>query len=766
MIDATASGLRSAAGDDEIHKSLTAELYGSLGAALPAYAAAICVACAGCLSEGRPRDAICLVAIVITTAVRIGVLIAYRRRPAAERTVAEMKWWEFAYGSLAGLWTLLLGVDASFLVMSNSTILQIFATTMAIGMTGGIAARHAPHPWIVVVQMIAILCPYTAALVFRYGIGASGLICMTFFMFYGVLSATRQINANLVSAMRNSVANRTLKDRLDTALNNMTHGLIMFDAEHKLQVVNARFAALFCVERAMLVPGLSLVDVVDLCIANFPRRNRSREEWIGIFEDVLRARARRNLTLDLYDGRVIDFRCEPIDHGGTVLLLEDLTEKYQAAAQIARLAHYDVLTDLPNRSNFLNYIPTAIEKAKTSLERFSVFYLDLDRFKEVNDSLGHLFGDALLKQVADRLSKCIGRGDLCYRLGGDEFVVIHFAPDGHDEELAERLISSISKPFQIEENTVRIGLSVGIARFGEDGGDGAELLKNADIALYKAKDAGKQTYRRFCTDMGTEVIDRRAREADLRDALERGAIDVYFQPIVDIATNEIVACEALLRWFHPSRGLMPTDETIRLAESTGLIIDLGAIVLQKACAEAMTWPREITVAVNLSALQFRQGVVVQQIEQALAISGLPGHRLEVEITESLAINNIASDRAAIEEIRALGVRVALDDFGTGYTSLSYLGQIPFDGVKIDRSFVTRIGSDAMADALIRLMAGLLKGLGKTMVVEGIETQAQVAVLRDLGAQLMQGYFFARPQTADETRIGLSRDVLPRLRVVA
>ena len=609
MID-DKSYLRSAEAEDEIRRSLTAELYGSLGAALPAYAAAICMACVGCQFEGRARDFVFLGAIILVTLIRIGVLLAHQGYPAYRETSRQIKRWEVVYGSLAGLWTLLLGLDASFLMLSDSVILQIFATTMAIGMTGGIAARHAPHPWIVVIQMIAILCPYTAAVVLRHGADAGGLIVMTLCMFFGVWSATRQINANLVSAMRSTFANRLLKDRLDTALNNMTHGLVMFDAKQKLEVANDRFASLFGIDRAKLVPGLSLPEVIDLCRASFTRAKRSREESIFIFDDALRARARCHRVLDLSDGRVIEFRFEPVDGGGMVLMLEDLTDKHQAA-QIARLAHYDVLTGLPNRASFHGYLSSAIDKAKAAELPFSVLYLDLDGFKEVNDTLGHSIGDMLLVDVANRLTKGLDRGELCYRLGGDEFVIIQFASDGDDEALAGRLIDLVSQPFTIDGNTVGIGLSIGIARFGEDGNAGDELLKNADIALYKAKDAGKRTYMRFRSDMAAEALDRRIREVDLRQAIDLDAIDVHFQPIVNIVTGRTASCEALLRWFHPTRGLMPADETIKLAESTGLIVDIGAIVLRKACTEAMTWPSYVSVAVNLSPVQFRQGIVVQ-----------------------------------------------------------------------------------------------------------------------------------------------------------
>ncbi|MCX8252404.1 Diguanylate cyclase domain protein [Beijerinckiaceae bacterium RH AL1] len=764
MIDTDPAYGHSATADAEIRKSLTAELFGPLGAALPAYAAAVSIATAGVFFEGAPRDFVCLAAILFVTAIRIGLRHIYRRRADLRRTPAQMKGWELAYGCLAGLWTLLLGIDSSFMMLSDSVILQLFGTIMVIGMTGGIAARHAPHPWIVIIQMVAILVPFTTALLIHYGLEATGLIIMTIFMFLGVWSATRQINANLTMAMRNGLANRILKDRFDTALNNMTHGLVMFDAHRTLEFANDRFAAMFNLDGNALKIGMSLDEIVDLCQSGFTGRIRTREQNIAIFERALKSRMRHEESLKFSDGRILSFRCEPIANGGTVLMVEDLTEKHEAAAQIAHLAHYDVLTGLPNRTSFREWFPRVVREAKIQNTAFSLFYLDLDGFKEVNDTLGHAIGDKLLVEVASRLTNGLRRTDLCYRLGGDEFVFVQYAPEGDDEALASRLIDLISYPFEIEGNRVKIGLSIGIARFGEDGDAGDELLKNADIALYKAKEAGKQTFRRFRHEMAAEAMDRRMRELDLRRAIEDDAIDVHFQPIVQVGTRRIVGCEALLRWFHPTRGLMRPDETIKLAEATGLIVDLGAIVMRKACMEAATWAPGISVAVNLSAAQFRDGAVVAQIKSALASSGLPGHRLEVEITESLAFGNLAGVRAAIDEIRALGVKIAIDDFGTGYSSLSYLSQIPFDTVKIDRSFVLRIGNDPMASALIQLMAGLMQSLGKSMVVEGVETSEQVAILRQLGAEYMQGFYFSKAKPATELAATFKK--MFRLREVA
>ena len=764
MIDSDPTYGHSATAGAEIRKLLTAELFGPLGAALPAYAAAISVATAGVMFEGRARDFICLAAILLVTLVRIGLLRLYRRCAGDRQTLVQMRYWELAYGCLAGLWTLLLGIDSSFMMLSDSVVLQLFGTTMAIGMTGGIAARHAPHPWIVMIQMIAILVPYTTALTIHYGLQSIGLILMTTFMFLGVWSATRQINANLTLAMRNGFANRLLKDRFDTALNNMTHGLVMLDAARTLEFANNRFAAMFQADRNALIAGMPLADIIDLCRSSFTHTIRTREQNIAIFEQALSSRSRREEVLEFPDGRILNFRFEPIENGGTVLMVEDLTEKHQAAAQIAHLAHYDVLTGLPNRTSFRDSFSRIVREAKINNLSFSLFYLDLDGFKEVNDTLGHAIGDKLLVEVASRLTNGLRRTDLCYRLGGDEFVFVQYGPDGDDETLALRLINLISNPFEIDGHRVKIGLSIGISCFGEDGEVLDELLKNADIALYKAKDAGKQTFRRFRPEMAAEAMDRRVREMDLRRAIEEDAIDVHFQPIVHVETHRTVTCEALLRWLHPTRGLMRPDETIKLAEATGLIVDLGAIVMRKACAEAMKWAPEISVAVNLSAAQFRDGIVVTQIKSALASSGLPGHRLEVEITESLAFGNLVGVRAAIDEIRALGVKIAIDDFGTGYSSLSYLSQIPFDTVKIDRSFVLRLGTDPMASALIQLMAGLMQSLGKSMIVEGVENSEQVVILRQLGADFMQGYFFSKPKAASEITTTFSR--LFRLREVA
>ena len=439
-----------------------------------------------------------------------------------------------------------------------------------------------------------------------------------------------------------------------------------------------------------------------------------------------------DLVVQTTAGAVYDFRFHPTGGGGSVISLEDVTEKRTAAAKIERLAHFDELTDLPNRAMVKEKL-AALVLDPAAVGTFAVHLLDLDAFKQVNDTLGHPVGDALLAVVSRRIKGALRAGDFCARLAGDEFVVVHGTAGGADmaARLASRLIEIISRPYSIEGQDVVIGASIGIVASAA-GASAEDLLKHADLALYRAKQTGKGTFCFFERAMIGEANDRRNLENDLRHALRAGEISIFFQPIIDVQKEAVVSCEALARWQHPTRGAVGPDTFIGLAEATGLIVDLGSLVLHKACRAAMTWPDAVTVSVNLSVAQFRKGVVVDQIKEALAWSGLPPARLEVEVTESLALDNLATTHDMIGQIRALGVRVALDDFGTGYSSLAYLQQIPFDKIKIDRSFVRAIAEDGMSRSLVRLMTSFARGLDKTLVVEGVETAEQAAILRDMG----------------------------------
>jgi diguanylate cyclase (GGDEF)-like protein len=448
--------------------------------------------------------------------------------------------------------------------------------------------------------------------------------------------------------------------------------------------------------------------------------------------------------------------------------LEFLTLKLQQTTdelrcnheQVEFLAHHDPLTGLANRAQLRKKIDESSVELSQNNVPFCVFILDLDRFKEVNDSLGHPAGDALLKAVAQRLTTELRKDDVVARLGGDEFAVIRSPPRAVGEcsvnpndqrhgatELATRILKVLAEPFDLGGNTVFVGCSIGISLAPLDGTESEDLMKKADLALYKAKSAGRHCFVFFDAEMTKDSNERRGLEADIRIGLVRGEFELLYQPIVNVWTGEISCAEALVRWRHPVRGLMLPDRFIPIAESTGLIVDLGEWVLRQACRDAMAWPEHVKVAVNLSAVQFRSDNLLDAIRLALNDAGLPPSRLEVEVTESVLIEKPSSYIAFLKQLRSIGVSVALDDFGTGYSSLSHLTLFPFDKVKIDKSFTQHITERADCAAIVNSIVGLGRSLDIVTVVEGVETGRQLETIRAAGATLAQGYLFGKPMPA-------------------
>ena len=430
--------------------------------------------------------------------------------------------------------------------------------------------------------------------------------------------------------------------------------------------------------------------------------------------------------------------------------IRDITERREADAKISHMALHDALTNLPNRLFFRAQMENRLAHLSRD-QKFAVLCLDLDRFKTVNDTLGHTFGDHLLRQVAERMNGCLREGDTLARLGGDEFVILQGSIKQPNDTivLAARLFEVTSTPFDLGGHQVVIGVSIGIAIAPTDAAEPDQLLKNADMALYRAKANGRGTYCFFEPKMDALLQARRSLELDLRKALVNGEFELYYQPIVNLKHKEIIGFEALVRWNHPERGLVGPLEFIPLAEETTLIVPIGEWVLRQACTEAVKWPGEFSVAVNLSPAQFKMGNLSQMVLNALAHSGLPAQRLELEITESVLMVNNESTLQILHQLRSLGVRISMDDFGTGYSSLSYLRSFPFDKIKIDRSFVHNLTSNKDSKAIIRAITGLTNSLGMTTTGEGVETQEELEYLKREGCTEAQGYFFSKPKPAGE-----------------
>lgn len=425
----------------------------------------------------------------------------------------------------------------------------------------------------------------------------------------------------------------------------------------------------------------------------------------------------------------------------------DITETKRAEAKLVYMAHHDALTGLPNRQLLRQHLEEALRSWQRSKSGIATLCIDLDNFKCVNDMLGFPCGDALLQAVADRIRSTLRREDTAARLGADEFAILLSGVVEPEEasEIAERLIQVISEPYDIGGHQAVVGASVGIAIAPGDGSDADRLLKNAGLALHRAKTDGKGTHRFFEADMDARVQSRRRLEVDLRQALSEGQLDVHYQPLVDLATGEVTGLEALLRWAHPERGMISPAEFIPVAEETGLIGPVGSYVLRRACADAVNWPEKVKVAVNLSPLQFRTGTLFTLVENVLKETGLSAKRLELEITETLLLDRAEHVLATLHALRALGVRISMDDFGTGYSSLSYLRSFPFDKIKIYRSFISNVCSNHGSKAIVGAILSLGASLGMQITAEGIETEEDLACLKAKGCNEGQGYFFSKPR---------------------
>ena len=436
----------------------------------------------------------------------------------------------------------------------------------------------------------------------------------------------------------------------------------------------------------------------------------------------------------------------------TVIAIRDQRERLRTEAKMRTLAFSDPLTGLPNRTRFYDLLAVHATSRRERDQSFSVLMIDLDRFKPINDTLGHAAGDLVLRKIADRMTSVVRKDDLVARLGGDEFAVLqlHTHESETAEELASRLVAAIGgQPFMLEGQAMYIGASVGVACAPNDGNDPEELLRNADLALYAAKADGKATFRRYNPALDERTRERRVLEAGLRRALVEGQLELYYQPLVDARSGRITSAEALVRWRHPERGLIPPSDFIELAEETGLIVPLGEWVLRTACAEAATWPDDISVAVNLSPSQFRAGSLAVVVGRTLEKAGLKPQRLELEITEGVLLTDETGTLQTLKELRKLGLRISMDDFGTGYSSLSYLRRFPFDKIKIDQSFVRQIPNDGESAAIVRAIITMGSCLGISITVEGVETPQQFKFSVVEGCDTIQGFHVSRPLPAGD-----------------
>ncbi|WP_433996121.1 putative bifunctional diguanylate cyclase/phosphodiesterase [Bradyrhizobium lablabi] len=593
-----------------------------------------------------------------------------------------------------------------------------------------------------------------------------GLAAATVILFFVGLETWSSREAELLSAVaifmlviglllrRNERFNRTLaaeRRHLHTAVNNIPQGLVVYDASARIVICNQQYLDMFGLSPDVAKPGCTMQRLIAHRQETGSFDGDVEVFCAAIIRSVSLGKATRQLT-EAPGGRAIEIVNQPLKGGGWVATIEDITDRTRAEQRIAHLAHYDALTDLPNRVLFREKLEQALRAIRPG-KRLAVLYIDIDEFKGVNDALGHAVGDELLKAVAERLRLCLGEADVAARLGGDEFAVIQAAAESELEttRLVEAIHAAIRQPIECTGHLITTDASIGVAVASDGSVNPDQLLKNADLALYGAKGDGRRTYRFFEPGMDARAKARRMLEMELRRAITDGGFEINYQPIVNLRDGGIGGCEALLRWRHPQRGMISPADFIPVAEETGLINELGQFVLDTACMEAAKWPGHVRIAVNVSPIQFRSQTLALNVAGALAASGLAPSRLELEITEAVLMRDDEVALATLHQLRALGVRIALDDFGTGYSSLSYLQRFPFDKIKIDRSFIKGIAEEGASSAIVQSVVNIAAASNMTTTAEGVEQEWQREMLRELGCTEMQGFLFSPAVAAAEIR---------------
>ncbi len=695
-----------------------------------------------------------IVALRILTVARYRA--AVRRR---EQTDADIRAWDREFFIGATAFSAVLGMS-SFIALAKTDDIpsHIITIVAAIAFSAGYVARNAGRPIFVMVQLLVFCVPMCIGLAEAdhpyYPVIA---LFIVFFIITNVaiafslnrnlleLAAARKRSDGLASSLRSK--NVTL----DSALNSMIHGLVMFNAKLELELANSRFAEMYRLDAAELTRGTLLTRVLDRLIGArvlAPSAARSLGE---VCRSALRSGQTDHVEITTERSQVYVVHAEVTADGGILMVTEDATERKAAAAQIERMAHTDNLTGLPNRFRFTQVLRKVCAEASAGTRAYAMLYIDLDNFKTINDSLGHEAGDQLLVEVAQRLQSVLWHGELVARFGGDEFLLLTGMTNPADAaETGQRVLGALAAPFDLGQRSLHVTTSVGIALIPEHGRDSSDVLRAADMALYAAKAAGRNRVVVFDPEIAKSLNTRRELEHDLREACRTGKLFLNYQPIVNLRTRRPVSYEALMRWQDPVRGFVPPSDFIPIAEQTGLIVEMGEWAIRQACMDARDWPADISVAVNVSAFQFKNTAgLIEAVKRALEASQLPANRLELEVTESLLIEDQDASLEAIRALHRMGVRFSLDDFGIGYSSLAYLARYPFSKVKIDRTFAQHVTSNGPSRSIIEVVCQLADRLGMRVVVEGIETEHQRREVEALGAEQAQGYLFGRPQAVEQ-----------------
>ena len=717
---------------------------------VPIFSSAVAVTCGEIAAAVAVRSPVLLygsVAPLLVAAVRLNFLNAHLQRiPSANAAIARKQEWTFSLGALASLAALSLWTMVAFWVTSNS-FTQFIGVSMTTAYAFNLMSRSYATYRGINLQLVVAFVPLSLAMVIAGGWYPSAIFVGILPLVLYMKGYSKRLRANFMAVVAAQQRAATLAARLDTALNNMSHGLCMTDGSGRLILTNAQALKILGVPDAADLSGASVNSILKgigqsgvIAASQLTRLTQTLFRDSAGASDIV-------VPLDTRDGRAFEVTVNRMSDEGSVIVIQDVTERRNAQIEINRMARFDPVTDLPNRRCFEEELALALRSGPEVEGGLSVMFLDLDNFKQVNDSLGHRTGDKLLATIASRLRSIVCARDLVARWGGDEFVILHRNGAGLPETsaLALRIIDEIGRAVVIDGSEVIVGASIGTASAPDDGVTPDALLSNADIALYAAKADGRRGWRAFEREMDTKIQVRRLIELELRAAVAADAIDVHFQPIVDVKTRKITSFEALARWRHPARGAVSPAEFIPIVEDIGLMEEFGAGVLRRACVACAAWPKNVSVSVNLSPSQFRSGKIETIIADALKSADLSAARLDLEITESTLLDDRGDTRATLESLRSRGCRISLDDFGTGYSSLSYLLSFPLDRVKIDRSFTLGLGIQERASILVDSVAAMSRKLGMTVLIEGVETERQMRVIEELGTIAeVQGFLFSKP----------------------
>ena len=702
------------------------------------------------------------------------LLIEYhRRRSSIVHEKAALGRWERWYAVGALTYGACIGSICFFsFAFTDDLSGHLLVSFYAVGFTAGTTARSSSRPWIAIGQVSLILLPIVLASALRGGMIYITLSAIAFLYYVATIELARFLGAN---RLRLLLATQELAEqnfRFDTALANMSHGLCMFDSQRRLLVWNRRFCEIFNIPPEVLSQGITIRKLIELSATRGNYPHRSVDDIVAENEARLDSGVVTHSRRVLPDGRIIALSHQPVMGGGAVVIFEDVTDREKAEERARFLATHDDLTRLPNRWLFAQAVNDAIKAGHRYGHLFAVMFMDLDRFKNINDTLGHAAGDVLLLETAKRLKECVRESDVIARIGGDEFLILlrEVSDVAPAATVARKILAAVVKPVIVHGHECRITASIGISMFPTDALDEESLIKNADAAMYVAKQDGRNGFRFHFQDITTQSIERLTLEASLRGALERNELLLHYQPKQDLRQGGISGVEALLRWQHPDLGLLPPARFIPLAEETGLIVPIGKWVIETACVQNVAWQRQglpaLRVAVNLSPRQFADPGLLRDIDAALGNSGMAPELLELEITESMVMQNVERATRVLKAIKGLGVMLAIDDFGTGYSSMSLLKKFPIDVLKIDRSFVREITSNSEDKAIADAIIALGRALDLTIVAEGVETAEQEALLRAHRCDQVQGYLISRPVSANEFAAFMANHTLAELKARA